>query len=308
MHATPLETTLTRAILLVGLSLTPAFATDSCDMSSNAAVRGCKMVARADRSVADGKCANLSDAAARAACNRQAAADARDAMATCADQAAFREAACDRLGDGPYDPVIDPANFVTVIDNPYFPLVPGTTFIYEGQTAAGFNHTEFEVTRNTKVLMGVTCVEIHDTVRLDGVLEEDTLDWFAQDRQGNIWYFGENTHELVDGLITTIAGSFQAGVDGAKPGIIMEAHPAIGDFYRQEFDLQNAEDDAEVVSLTASVTVPYGSFTGCLDTLETTPLEPDLHEHKFYAAGVGQVLTLDADSGERLPLVQITTH
>lgn len=307
MHATSLETTLTRAILFVGLSLAPTFAADSCDISSNAAVRACKMVTRAERSAADGKCANLSDADARAACNRQAAADARDAMATCTDQAAFREAACDRLGDGPYDPVIDPANFVTVIDNPYFPLVPGTTFIYEGQTADGFNHTEFEVTHNTKVLMGVTCVEIHDTVRLDGELEEDTLDWFAQDRQGNVWYFGENTHELADGLITTIAGSFQAGVNGAKPGIVMEAHPAVGDFYRQEFDLGNAEDDAEVVSLTASVTVPYGSFTGCLDTLETTPLEPDLHEHKFYAPGVGQILTVDADTGERLPLVQITT-
>ncbi len=306
-HRTRFAPAFASSLLLLGLFCRPAVAApDNCDIASNAAIRACKTSAQSERSLAYGKCANVTDVVARAACNRAAAAAARDAFGTCADQAAFREAACDRLGDGRYDPVIDPANFSTVIDNPYFPLVPGTTFIYEGPTSAGLNHTEFEVTRNTRVIDGVTCVEIHDTVRIDGALEEDTLDWFAQDRQGNVWYFGENTHELVDGLITTIDGSFLAGADGAQPGIIMEANPRIGDFYRQEFDLGNAEDDAEVVGLTATVTTPFGSFTNCLDTLETTPLETALHEHKFYAAGVGQVLTLDADTGDRLPLVQIT--
>jgi hypothetical protein len=110
-----------------------------------------------------------------------------------------------------------------------------------------------------------------------------------------------------DGLISTIDGTFMGGVDGAEPGIIMEAHPAIGDFYRQEFDLDNAEDFAEVVGLTDSVTVPYGSFTNCLNTRETTPLEPDLHEHKFYAAGVGNVLETDEDTGARTELIQVKT-
>jgi hypothetical protein len=194
-----------------------------------------------------------------------------------------------------------------VIDNPYFPLVPGKTFIYEGQTAQGLEHDEFSVTRKTKVILGVTCIEVRDTVKINGELTEETLDWFAQDKAGNVWYFGENTHELVGGLITTINGTFTGGVDGAKPGIVMEAQPAIGDFYRQEFDLGNAEDFAEVASLSESVTVPFGSFTNCLKTIETTPLETDLLEHKFYAPGVGNVSTVDAHTGEKVELIRITT-
>jgi hypothetical protein len=144
----------------------------------------------------------------RPQCQSQASTDLNDAQQTCQEQNDVRLAACDRLGGAPYDPVIDPSNFVTRIDNPYFPLTPGTTFVYEGQTAEGFEHDEFAVTHNTRVILGVTCVEVHDTVTLDGELTEDTLDWFAQDRDGNVWYFGENTHELEDGLITTIDGTF----------------------------------------------------------------------------------------------------
>ncbi len=201
--------------------------------------------------------------------------------------------------------MIDPSNFVARIDNPYFPLRPGTTFIYEGHTGEGFEHDEFAVTHHTRVILGVTCVEVHDTVTVDGELKEDTLDWFAQDRDGNVWYFGENTHELEDGLITTIDGTFMAGVNRDKPGIIMKAHPAIGDFYRQEFSLANAEDFAETVSLTASVTVLARTFHHCLKSKETTPLETDLVEYKFYAPGIGNVLTVDARTGDREELVRI---
>src|SRR6266404_5448167 len=128
------------------------------------------------------------------------------AQQTCLAGFVVRQTSCDKLGPAPYDPVIDPANFVATIDNPYFPLQPGTTFIYGGQMPAGFERDEFAVTHNTRVILGVTCVEVHDSVFTNGVLTEDTLDWFAQDRDGNVWYFGENTHELEDGLITTIDG------------------------------------------------------------------------------------------------------
>jgi hypothetical protein len=252
-----------------------------------------------------GKCENLADPAERDACQRQASADRQDARQTCQEQNDARLAACERLGGAPYDPVIDPSNFVSRVDNPYFPLTPGTTFIYEGQTEQGFEHDEFAVTHNTRVILGVSCVEVHDTVTTDGELTEDTLDWFAQDREGNVWYFGENTHELEDGLITTIEGTFMAGVNGDKPGIIMKAHPAIGDFYRQEFSLGNAEDFAETLSLTETVTVPAGTFHNCLKSQETTPLETDLLENKFYAPGVGNVLTVDARTGDRVELVRI---
>ncbi|HJW71001.1 MAG TPA: hypothetical protein VJ829_16750 [Candidatus Binatia bacterium] len=280
---------------------------DACRTSTNAVYDSCIAAAKSDRAVAVGKCDNLSGLGAVKACRAQAAADAKDARDTCAAGRKVRVGACSKLGATPYQPTINPANFVATIDNPFFPLVPGTTFVYEGQTPDGLEHDEFAVTHTTRVILDVTCTEVHDTVTTNGVLTEDTLDWFAQDKTGNVWYFGENTHELVDGLISTIDGTFMGGVDGAQPGIVMEAHPAIGDFYRQEFDLGNAEDFAEVVGLSASVTVPFGSFTNCLDTRETTPLEPDLHEHKFYAAGVGNVLETDEDTGARTELIEVKT-
>jgi hypothetical protein len=279
-----------------------------CRHTAQAALTSCRRAAESDYWVAWGKCNNLADPAARENCRNQAAADRNDAWQVCDEQNEARLAACQRLGEAPYDPVIDPSNFVHGVTNPYFPLTPGTTFIYEGQTAQGFEHDEFAVTHRTRVILGVRCVEVHDTVTTDGQLTEDTLDWFAQDTDGNVWYFGENTHELENGLITTIDGTFMAGVNGDKPGIIMKAHPAIGDFYRQEFSLNNAEDFAETVSLTASVTVPAGTFHNCLKSKETTPLETDLLEYKFYAPGVGNVLTVDARTGDRGELVQIRHH
>jgi hypothetical protein len=281
---------------------------NACQQTGADALASCRAGAHSDYDIALGKCANVSDPAARKACEKQAAADLADALQTCKDGFASRLAACQKLGPAPYDPVIDPANFVGQIDNPYFPLVPGTTFIYEGQTSQGLSRDEFAVTHNTRLIDGVTCVEVRDLVFTAGVLTEDTLDWFAQDKDGNVWYFGENTHELEDGLITTIDGTFMAGVDGDKPGIIMKAHPAVGDFYRQEFSLGNAEDNAGTLSLTESVTVPYGTFDHCLKSEETTPLEPDALEDKFYAPGVGNVLTVDQTTGEKDELVQIVSE
>jgi hypothetical protein len=285
-----------------------AEATNACQQTAVDALTACRASAQSDYQIALGKCANLSDPAARKACQRHAAADLADELQTCKDGFAVREETCDKLGPAPYDPVIDPANFVAKIDNPYFPLVPGTTFIFEGQTSEGLSRDEFAVTNNTRVIDGVTCVEVHDSVFTNGELTEDTLDWFAQDKDGNVWYFGENTAELEDGLLSTIEGSFMGGVNGDKPGIVMKAHPAVGDFYRQEFSLGNAEDEAGTLGLNASVTVPYGSFQHCLRSQETTPLEPDLREDKFYAPGVGNVLTVDEDTGERCELVQIITE
>lgn len=280
---------------------------DFCRSTSNKILDSCKQGAQSDNSLALAQCQNLSDPAARQACRQQVAADTKEAMQTCQDQHTARQSACARLGGAPYDPVINPANFVAGVNNPYFPLTPGTTYVYEGQTSDGLEHSEFFVTHNTRVILGVTCIEVHDSVKLNGVLSEDTLDWFAQDKDGNVWYFGENTHELADGLITTIDGTFMAGVDGAKPGIVMKAHPMIGDFYRQEFALDNAEDLADTLSLSETVTVPAGTYLNCLKSQETTPLETDLLEDKFFAPGVGNVLTVDEHTGARIELIQITT-
>jgi hypothetical protein len=280
---------------------------NACQQTAVAALGGCKSAAQSSYRTAFGKCANLIDPTARQKCEKQAASEMADALDACQGGFEVRRSACEKFGPAPYDPVIDPANFVSTIDNPYFPLVPGTTFVYQGKSGGDIITDNFAVTHTTRVIDGVTCVEVHDSVFTNNVLTEDTRDWFAQDKEGNVWYFGENTAELEDGLLATIAGSFMAGLTYDKPGIIMKAHPAIGDFYRQEFSLNNAEDYGKTIGLNATVTVPYGTFEHCLKSEETTPLEPDALEDKFYAAGVGNVLTVDLVSGERDELVQIMT-
>ncbi len=192
----------------------------------------------------------------------------------------------------PVTPAFDPASFTnsTRIDNPLFPLAPGTTFVYDGVPKGQAEHTETEVTHDTRAILGVTCVVVHDRVWNKGVLTEDTFDWYAQDRAGNVWYMGENSAQLAHGVVVGHEGSWEAGVNGAQPGIVMEAHPRIGDTYRQEYLPGVAEDEALVAGLTESASVPYGSWAGnVLRTREWSPLEPSVIESKLYAPGVGLV-------------------
>jgi hypothetical protein len=194
-----------------------------------------------------------------------------------------------------YSPDINPANFVNRIDNKYFPLDPGTTFIYEG----GAERDVMAVTSDTKKIMGVECVVVDDRGYDAGKLIEKTYDWFAQDNKGNVWYFGEDTKEYKNGEVVSTEGSWEGGVDGAKPGIMMQGNPKVGESYRQEYYVGKAMDMAKVVSLNESATVPYGSFDRVLVTKEFTPLQPGYIEHKYYAPGVGQV------SGGGLELVDV---
>jgi hypothetical protein len=291
--------------IVLGASVTAAAATNVCQVTSQDGLNSCKKVGQGDYWTAVGMCANISEAQSRRACIQKAKSDYQSALTSCQDQFTERNQICKQLGGGPYDPTIDPANFTTTIDNPYMPLKPGTTYVYEGPTSQGFIRNTFEVTTNTKLIDGVTCVEVHDQVFTDGELSEDTLDWFAQDKDGNVWYFGEDSDELVSGRVSSLGGSWQGGVNGASPGIVMEAHPKVSDFYRQEFLLNTAEDTAGVLDLNQTVTVPAGTFHHCLETKELTGLEPGALEHKFYAPGVGNVLTIDLVTGDTFPLVQI---
>jgi hypothetical protein len=184
-----------------------------------------------------------------------------------------------------YAPHINPANYTTTIDNEYFPMKPGTTFLYQG----GAEHSEMSITHKTKKVMGVECVVVDDRAWEGDKLIEKTYDWFAQDKEGNVWYFGEDTKEYENGKVVSTKGSWEAGVDGAKPGIVMQADPKVGQSYHQEYYPGEAMDMAKVQSLSESVTVPYGSFDHVLKTREWTPLEPSYAEHKYYAPGVGQV-------------------
>ena len=163
------------------------------------------------------------------------------------------------------------------------------------------------VTHRTKRIQGVETVVVRDRAFIGGKLVEDTFDWYAQDRRGNVWYFGENTKEYENGRVVSTAGSWKAGRDGARAGIVMKAHPRVGDTYRQEFSPGVAEDRATVLSRDASATVPYGSFDHVLRTRDFTPLEPGVVENKFYARGVGSVLEKLVRGGhERVVLVSVT--
>lgn len=204
-------------------------------------------------------------------------------------------------------PAFDPGDFVDHIDNPFMILRPGTSFVY--QDKAEGSSDVFEVTYKTVVIDGVTCIVVHDTKSINGQVIEDTFDYFAQDKQGNVWYFGEDTKEFEPGnpLPVSTEGTWRAGVDGARPGIIMEAHPKVGDAYFQENAPGVAEDAARVLSLDASVVTAYGNFEDALKTRETTALDPGNVEFKKYVAGVGEVLTTTPD-GEYEELVRIVVR
>jgi uncharacterized membrane protein YkoI len=206
-----------------------------------------------------------------------------------------------------YHPSIDPAQFTTSITNKYFSLASGQKFIYEGTSNDGKERNEVVVTSQTKQILGVTTIVVSDRVWLNGELKEDTSDWYAQDKDGNVWYFGEDSKEIVDGQVASTEGSWEAGVDGAQPGIIMEGNPKIGDSYKQEYYASKAEDMADVVALDETVTTPYGTFTNCLKTREWTPLESG-DEFKWYCAQAKTVVRETAPGeGEESSLVNITT-
>jgi len=195
-----------------------------------------------------------------------------------------------RASGSAYEPVLDPANFVAVIDNPYFPLPIGRTLVYEGIKDGQSQVDTVTVTDQTKVIEGITARMVSDVSTHDGTLLEKTFDWYAQDKQGNVWYLGEDTTAYLASGKTDTSGSWQAGVHDAEPGIIMEANPQIPDAYRQEFLVGEAEDTAWVVERGGTVTVPYGKLRNTLTTLEATRIEPGLYDQKIYAPGIGIVL------------------
>jgi hypothetical protein len=198
---------------------------------------------------------------------------------------------------GVYAPAIAPAAFSSTVDNPWFPLRPGMRWDYREQTPDGVQTTIVMVSNTTKTIMGVMCVEVRDTVSLGGKVKEDTFDWYAQHRDGTVWYFGEDTKEYENGKVSSTKGTWTGGVDGALPGIIMPARPRVGDRYRQEYYQGQAEDMADVLSLTEPATVATGAYDVTVKTKDYSPLEPDLLEYKYYARGVGVVLTVDVKAG-----------
>jgi len=197
------------------------------------------------------------------------------------------------------DPVtLDPADFVDRIDNPYWPMAPGTTWIYrEADTRGNVQKVKVTVTDRTRDISGVQATVVHDKVTEQGELIENTFDWYAQDVCGNVWYMGENTKEYENGEVVTTAGSWEHGVDGALAGVVVPSDPQVGMTYRQEYYAGEAEDAAEILSLDEQAQVPFGHFGDVLLTKDFTPLEPKVLEYKLYAPGIGPVLVMGVSGG-----------
>lgn len=298
-------------LLLLALpGLAHAQAAGVCSRTAGLMRAACAEQVRADYATELGRCLNTRSDAARARCLARARQTRGDDVQRCGEQLGARLALCRATGEGRYDPpeFRRPGNFVDPLEigrsvrpNPFFPLVPGSQWVYRG----GGEVTTVEVLAERKVIAGVPCITVHDVVEEDGVVIEDTLDWYAQQEDGTVWYCGELSQELEGGELVSLEGSWRAGRDRARAGVIMEASPRVGDVYRQEFALGEAEDAAEVLSLTGSATVPATSCEGsCLLTRDFTPLEPEAREDKSYAPGVGLVLEVDRETGERNELVR----
>jgi hypothetical protein len=192
---------------------------------------------------------------------------------------------------------LDPADFTTAIDNPYWPMRPGSHWVYREVENGEAQRVDVTVTNRTKTLDGIEARVVHDRVSRNGETLEDTYDWYAQDSKGNLWYLGEDTAEYENGKLKTREGSWAAGVDGAEPGVVVPAEPKQGMSYREEYYAGHAEDAAEVLNVDSQVQVPFGRFKNAMLTRNFSTIEPTVEEMKLYARGVGPVMELLVSGG-----------
>jgi hypothetical protein len=295
----------------------PDAAAGPCTNTTAVAFTACLADAQDNFLVAKGTCLNLSDPANRDACVADAQSTRKDDRTLCQQQRSARRQLCQALGEDAYDPAftadnfVDPLGITAATANLYFPLVQGNQWVYK----IGDTQTDTViVTGKTKLIGDVTCLVVTDQVADNNskVVVEDTQDWYAQDRDGNVWYCGEISLTLEtfegdnppDPELVDIEGSWKTGREGAKPGILIEAKPKVGDVYRQEFLLGTAEDAAEVTSTTDSTeSAPQANekcTSDCLVTREFSPLEPDTEEFKYYKPGVGQIVGVEEDTRTEL--------
>ena len=297
-----------------------------CSDTAKAMFRACGAEVQDDYWTAVAKCINETNDEERAACGAEASADREEALEECKDVRTERRDACARLGEARYDPALDQSMFKQDYGsasglNPYFPLVVGSHWAYVG----GDETSTVDVRSETKLIEGVRCVVVRDTVFENGQLKEDTDDWFAEATDGTVWYFGEETkgYETFDGDVpavpelVSIDGSFKAGRDRDKAGALFPGTPEVGQFTREEFSLGNAEDVSEVLSTTYAhgvdptldQHVPVALVTAlclgdCVVTKNGNLLEPGEFELKYYAPGIGFFLEVNPESGEVLRLVE----
>jgi hypothetical protein len=264
-------------------------------------------------------CTDIFDAGDRADCMADVEAELAEKEDECDATFDARLQLCEELGDAPHDPAFGAgfaATFVdplaigdTVTPNPWLPLVQGNRWVYAGDGES----IEVEVTGETKLIDGITCIVVVDTASEDGVVVEITRDWYAQDTAGNVWYCGEiaKNFEVFDGddpetpELVDIDGSWKSGRDGAEAGMLLPFEPQVGEIIRQEVAYGEAEDVIRIESVTESESAPGGACDGdCLMTTDFTPLEPDVEENKFYAPGIGLIVEVDVETGDRVELAE----
>lgn len=281
----------------------------SCGSLSRKVREACKHDALAEYWLASAHCDSLTERAAVDACREEAKEELRSALEECEEQLESRLDLCAILGESPYSVAVDPQDFVETIDNPYFPLPVGLKLVYESRGDEGVRRMEVSATSETREILGVRCVVVRERETLDGEIVEETDVWYAQDTERNVWGFGERSFEY-EGTEIVDWQQWQAGVGGAKPGIVMKGNPLPGDVYYQEFVLGVSEDVGEVLSDSESVRLTasgLGVFDDCVQIAESSLLENEL-EHKYFAPGTGKILEVDLENGERTELVQKTVE
>ena len=300
----------------------------SCAGASTALRRACEFEVLDEFFIGAAICAHSESEAEADLCIEDYVVEREEALDECGAVTDARLQLCTSTADAVHNPPFGAsfqADFVdplTIGDpggpapHPYLPLTQGSTWVYEGTfTEDGEEITEtitVTVTDRIKLVDGIRCLVVRDVVEIDGELVEDTDDWFAQDVSGNIWYCGEEVkdYETFDGdapplpQLVAIDGSFKAGRDGDEAGILLPAILNVGDIYRQEVSFTNAEDVIEIIAVDATESVPAASCAGdCLVTLDYSPLEPGVEENKYYAPGIGMILEVNLDTGERVELI-----
>lgn len=303
----------------------PGLARGICSATARAQLIACKSEIKDDRWEGIAICLNLADHDERRECTAGLFEERQEGWEECAEQYEARLDLCAALGEEAYDPAFDPADFdddfaSLTNPNPYLPIAIGNTWEYEG----GDETIRVEVQGKTKLIDGVTCIVVNDVVAEEGEIIEDTLDWFAQAKDGAVHYCGELARdyeyfegdEPLEAELVAIEGSFKAGRDGAKSGLLMMASPVVGETYRQEWAVGDAEDAGTVLSTTYGYgnDEEFDEFApqelvellcddDCVVTRDFTPLEPDVEEYKFYAPGIGMFLEVDPETGDIVQLV-----
>jgi hypothetical protein len=285
----------------------------ACTATSNAAFLSCAAEVEEENFIARGNCFQESNSLSTVTCESLASSEMEEAEEECDDQWEARLMLCAVVGEDPYDPLMTVSNFMTpeevALDpNPWFPLVPGNEWVYESEDET----VTVIVTDETIEIQGITSIIVRDLVTEDGELIEDTDDYYAQDLDGNVWYMGEIAKNYEDGRLSDLDGSWRAGIDGAKAGILFKGNPIVGETLRQKFLLGEAEDIGETLSVTAngmsSEEAGVVCQDNCLQVFEYTPIEPEVAEEKFYYPGIGKILGIDLEEGEREELVEYSVQ